>query len=155
MNYNNLINSYFSSLGPWTTSHCISKSEILSFQKSKGFILPQEFIDFYIQFNGVGLARPGEKVEWIFVPIEDIPAFAENHLKWMRPHHPDLASKFFPFINFLDSGDCFGYLFDEDQKALPGLYVFEHECYIPVKNCPVTEFLICYLSGIEDFLKVV
>lgn len=101
---------------------------IHSLTEQTGFPITAEFREFYNQINGFGVAADGQKTSWLLVPVERIEATIARARAGFEETHPELAKRFFPFIDW-DSGDYSGYFTAEDGSLLPGLYDFDHETY--------------------------
>ena len=121
-----------------------------------GVAFPDEFIALYRVFDGIGIRNDdhGEEVLWFFQPLAQLQEFVATTRGWFRETHPELAARFFPFLDWAN-GDGMGYLTDESGSVLPGLFTFEHECYEFDEEQEPDEFLVSIPVTIEQFLDAV
>lgn len=125
---------------------------IRAFEKSSaGHTLPEEFHSLYQQFDGYG-NESGDGIDWFFVPLELLPEHVAGVRGWLQETHPDLASRFVPFVDW-GSGDASGYLFTESGALEPGIYMFEHESYESDAGQDWNEFLFPVDEDLRDFLN--
>lgn len=119
-----------------------------------GINLPDEFREFYMTSNGFGVATDDNPNDacWLFRPLEDLPNFIDSVRSSFSETHPDLASRFFPFIDW-DNGDGMGYLTETTDIILPGLFCFEHESYAYSADQDPDEFISVIPVTIEEFLS--
>ena len=129
-----------------------SDATILTMAEQTGIPLTDEFREFYSQINGFGVTADGEKISWLIVPIERIAATIANARDWFEETHPDLASRYFPFIDW-DSGDYTGYLVSERGSLLPDLYDFDHEDYEFDEDQSSAEILTKGDASVLEFLN--
>lgn len=132
-----------------------SKSAIKTLEKSLKLNLVEEFRSLYEQCNGFGLTCDDEpdRIWWFFRPLEQIEEFADGTRSWFAETHPELAARFFPFIDW-GNGDGMGYLIGDDDATQPGLYCFEHENYGFDEDDDPEEFIIKWNNSIYELLTV-
>jgi hypothetical protein len=124
-------------------------ANIKSLESSIGFQLPAEFHSLYLTYDGVGVCADPGKIYWRFQPLAEIPGFIESVRDWFKETHPDVAGRFFPFIDW-SSGDFSGYLLSPSGTILPGLYDFDHEEYEFDEAQEVAKFISSSYLSIED-----
>lgn len=131
----------------------VAEKDLRSMEKRLGFQFPTELREFYSDLNGFGVrsAVSPDEVYWFIRPLEELPDFAETIRHWFQETHPDIASRFFPFVDWAN-GDGIGYLVDSTGEVLPGLVSFEHESYDFDEDQEVEEFLTTVPISIEEFL---
>lgn len=131
----------------------VSAEELDQMAGRLGINLPDEFCDLYMATNGFGIATDDEPddIWWLFHPLDDLPNFIDSMRDWFADTHPDVASRFFPFIDFAN-GDSMGYLTETVGSILPGLFCFEHESYEHDEDQDVDEFLSSIPVTIEELL---
>jgi len=121
-------------------------------QQTLGIEMPEEFRSLYCQCDGFGLDQTDGGQEWWFChPITQIPEFVTQTGSWFRKTHPDSASRFFPFIDW-SNGDGMGYLLNENNEMLDGLYCFEHENYEFEEDQDSEEFIVKWNNSIYELL---
>ena len=114
---------------------------------------PDEFVELYSVCNGSGIRSPGASDAcWFFRPAEEIIDFTEQLRGWFSKTHGKFASRFVPFIDFMN-GDGIGYGLDADRSVIDGLICFEHERYRFDADQDVNEFLVHKPASIADFLN--
>jgi len=120
-----------------------------------GIALPEEFRDFYRTFNGYGVAPDNDPSDvcWLIQPLEKLPDFIDFTRSSFDGTHPDVAARFFPFIDWAN-GDGMGYLTETAGIVLPGLFCFEHESYEYDANQDPDEFIAAIPVTIEEFLSL-
>ena len=117
---------------------------------SLGIKVPQEFVDLYSVHNGIGFVNP-DMTWWLFRPLEHLAEFIPQTSDWFRKNHDELASRFFPFIDW-GNGDGTGYLLNEHRKLLAGLYHFNTGAYdFDDDEQDSAEFLNLEYESIEQF----
>ncbi|PQO46977.1 SMI1/KNR4 family protein [Blastopirellula marina] len=130
-----------------------SAEAIEAAEKQLGISLPEELRDFYLCFNGVGMAGEDESDEPRFIrPVEMLPAFINESRSSFAGTHSELASRFLPFIDW-DNGDATGYLLQQDGTLFPGLVTFEHETYHYDATQDAEEFMTPGPDSLADFLS--
>ncbi len=132
-----------------------SEAELNDLAQAIGFQFPSEFRELYRCHNGVGVSHTHDpdKIYWSFVPLSEIPELISNARDWFQKTHPDLAARFFPFIDW-SSGDYTGYLLAPDRSLLAGLYDFEHEEYQFDESQQSDEFMMMFYSSIAESLTL-
>ena len=138
------------------TNPGVAEEDLGLMERRLGFQFPAELRGFYSTFNGFGVQSsdsPGS-VYWFIRPLEELPEFAETIRHWFQETHPDIAARYFPFVDWAN-GDGIGYLVDSEGQVLPGLYGFEHESYSFDEEQGAEEFLIEVPISIEEFLNSV
>ena len=110
-----------------------------------------EMRGFYELIDGFGVEPSPDGVSWFVTPIAKLPELIEHCRSWFRDTHPDLANRFFPFIDW-DCGDYSGFLLSEDGTLLEGLYTFEHEDYEFEEGQDGSVFLYTIYATIEELL---
>ena len=129
-----------------------SVAEIDELQQNFGFQLPDEFRSLYLQCDGFGQTYETEdEVWWFFHRVEQIPDFARETRNWFVESHPDIANRFFPFIDW-SNGDRMGYVLDEKGELLDGLFCFEHENYEFDEEQDSEEFIVKWNNSILELL---
>ena len=94
-----------------------------------GVSIPDDLRSFYLCYNGIGLAGGDEPdTPRLILPVEDLPDFIAQGRSRFSDMHPDLASRFLPFLDW-ENGDVMGYLFQKDGALYPFLVTFMHEQY--------------------------
>lgn len=134
----------------------VTDEELRLMENRLGFQFPVEMREFYSTFNGFGVQSansPGE-VYWFFRPLEELPEFTENIRQWFQETHADIASRYFPFVDWAN-GDGIGYLVNSTGEVLPGLVSFEHESYDFDEDQDAEEFLTTVPISLEEFLNSV
>jgi len=116
-----------------------------------GPALSGEMRSFYHQIDGFGIEPTPNGVSWFVTPIAQLPELIEDCRSWFRDTHPDLAVRFFPFIDWI-SGDYTGYLLSEKGSLLNGLYTFEHELYRFDAEQDSSEFILTVYDTIRELL---
>jgi hypothetical protein len=127
-------------------------ADITALEASLGIELPVEFHELYRTYDGVGVSADSGQIYWMFRSLTEIPKFMEESRDWFQETHPEIARRFFPFIDW-SSGDATGYLLSQSGGLLPGLYDFEHEAYEFDESQDETTFLSSLHNTIEDFLS--
>ena len=129
------------------------EEDIAQLDRDIGLALPSEFKELYRAHNGVGVvheSEPGKPI-WTFVPTSDLASLMKGARSWFEEFHPDLASRFFPFIDW-DCGDYTGYVVSPGGGLLEGLFTFSHELYQFRPDQAPETFLSRNYSCIKDFL---
>lgn len=134
-----------------TLGHPATPEAIEAFEKSVGHTMPEEFHDLYQQFNGYGTAGEDD-VDWFFLPLDLLPEHVAGIREWFRDTHPDIASRFVPFVDW-GNGDASGYLFSESGEVEPGIYMFEHESCDFEKEQDWREFLFPVDENLRSFIN--
>lgn len=129
-----------------------SLDHLLAFRKLFGPAASMELQNFYEQIDGFGIEGTNHKTSWFLVPIEKLPELDKAGKDWFQETHPDLAKRFFPFIDW-DCGDYSGYLLSEEGKRLNGIFTFEHEEYEFDKGQDDSEFLYSVFDSLEELLS--
>ena len=124
-------------------------ADITALESSFGFQLPTEFHELYLTYDGVGVSADSGQIYWMFRSLAQIPKFMEETRDWFQETHPEVARRFFPFIDW-SSGDSTGYLLSQSGELLPGLYDFEHEDYEFDASQDESAFLSSFYTTIED-----
>ncbi len=129
-------------------------ADIETTARKLGIDFPREFRSLYSVFNGVGLCSPDrpEEIEWTFQPLENLPGFAEVARAWFAKTHPEVAKRFFPFIDWGD-GDSMGYLTNNKGKVMKGIRWFQHESYEWDEDQDPDEFLELTNHSIQSYLR--
>ncbi len=118
-----------------------STSSIAAAEAKIGLSIPEELRDFYLCYNGIGLAADDEPdTPRLIQPIEDLPDFIAQCRSWFSETHPDFASRFFPFLDW-ENGDVMGFMFQQDGTLHPFLVTFMHEQYNFSASQNAEEFL--------------
>jgi hypothetical protein len=133
-----------------------AESDLAALEARLGIQFPAEFRSLYSTFNGFGVRSvdsPGD-VYWFTRPLEELPEFVEAIRHSFRETHPELAARFYPFIDWAN-GDGLGYLAGDDGRILPGLYSFQHESYDCDADQDTDEFLMHAPVSLEKFLTSV
>ncbi len=126
--------------------------EIQSLEELVGITFPSEFHDLYSTFNGVGVVGKTGKTYWTFTPLDKIPEFIASTREFFQDTHPDLAKRFFPFIDWSD-GDASGYMLSPSRDLLPSLFDFQHDDYEFEETQDDSEFLVVAYRDIKDFIQ--
>lgn len=129
-----------------------AQEDIARLEETIGLKMPSEFKDLYSAVNGFG-SHSGRD-DWFLVPVEHIPQVMQLARNWFSETHPELAARFFPFIDW-SCGDYTGYLVSESGMLEKGLHTFGHEEYEFDASQESDVFL--YPSGfasIEDFIRI-
>lgn len=129
----------------------VETKAIIDAEEMLGLKLPQELFELYGVCNGFGVKWENCETDWNFVPISRILEFTIECRGWFSSTHPDTASRFLPFYD-MGSGDCLGYLFNQDQ-SVSGLYEFSHELYEFSQKQDPKEFLFLTAETINQFLR--
>lgn len=128
-----------------------SIGELAILQSLFGAAMSEEIRTFYEQINGFGIkVKPGH-TSWFVTPIACLPELIRDCRNWFHDTHPDLAERFFPFINW-GCGDYSGILLTEDGIPLSGLFDFEHENYAFDQDQKGSEFLFSVYKSLEELL---
>ena len=127
----------------------VSETKIDSLFDQFGFQPPQEFRDLYTVINGVAHNQT-DVHGWWFRPLDSLTEFAESCRLWFEDH-PDLASRYFPFIDF-GNGESAGYLLDNDGALLGGLFIHNTGAYDYDEDQEWAEFLMPACDTIEAYI---
>jgi hypothetical protein len=129
-----------------------STTDLQSFKNLFGPAASAELSGFYEQMDGFGIEETPGVPSWFISPIEKLPELIKQSRKWMKETHPDLAERFFPFVDW-NCGDYSGYLLSGDGTLLDGIFTFEHEEYKSEKGQDVPEFMYSLNGSLEEFLS--
>jgi hypothetical protein len=129
-----------------------TSDEIDSLQKLIGIKLPDEFRDLYLAINGFGVVGKSAEIYWSFIPLDKILGFIASTREFFQDTHPDVAKRFFPFIDWSD-GDASGYMISPSDRLLPSLFDFQHDDYEFEETQEGSEFLVTATRNIKDFIK--
>lgn len=134
----------------------VAEINIKALENRLGFRFPTELREFYSDLNGFGVrsAASPDEVYWFVRPLEELPEFAETIRHWFQETHPDIAGRFFPFVDWAN-GDGIGYLVSSTGEVMPGLVSFEHESYDFDEGQDYEEFLTTVPISLEEFLNSV
>ena len=130
---------------------CPPTSVVLQAFRNNDFAWPAEFVDIYQCHNGFGYILKGDKIHWLFVPMDQLSDFHVTATSLLRETHPDIARAFHPFIDW-QSGDYIGYLNNEGALRSQ-LYQFDHELYAFSADQPWQEFLLPSFASIRGYLE--
>ena len=128
-----------------------SKADIMACFSSQNFSPPEEFIDVYTAFDGLGISSSVYGNLWMLVPLSQFSRCQRDARNWFSDDYPDLAQRFFPFIDW-SNGDYSGYLLSSEGVLLPGIYDFSHEEYEPSDKIDENEVLESVYDSIYEFL---
>ncbi len=121
---------------------------------SLGFPRVEEFESFYRSVDGYGSKwNVDDEDSWLFVPVDQLPTAVKHGRDWFLKTHPDIAERFFAFINW-GNGDYSGYLLDETGGCDGRIYTFEHEMFEFDEKQDWRDFLDSYYDSILDFLSM-
>jgi len=101
----------------------VPEKEIDSFETKIGLPLSEEFRHFYQSQNGFGLIQPDGKVDWIFVPLKDIPKLTAKTEKWLGEFDPELQGRTLAFVDW-DEFESAGILYSPDGTPSTMIYGF-------------------------------
>ena len=116
-----------------------------------GSAMSEEMRGFYEQMDGFGVESVADGTYWFVTPIAKLPELIEHCRNWFRDTHPDLANRFFPFIDW-NCGDYSGFLLSVEKSPLDGLFTFEHEEYNFEKGQDSSAFILSVYNTIEELL---
>ena len=95
----------------------VSNAQLDELEVRIGLPLPPGFREFYGKQNGFGLRQENGSIDWVFVPIEDIPALTGKSREWIQEIHPELAPQILAFVDW-DDGVSAGFVFSESVAPL-------------------------------------
>ena len=124
-------------------------SQIQSIVSRLGFDTPEEFLELYSTFNGVGHKQGENELDW-FKQLSSLEEFGESCRMWMEEHE-EVSMRYFPFIDF-NNGESAGYMHDENGNRLDGVFFHYTGAYEYDEDQPWTEFIVRETQSIEDFL---
>lgn len=101
----------------------VAETEIEEFEDRIELQLPRELRHFYQSQNGFGMIQPDGKVDWIFVPIQDIPRLTAKTNDWMRSVYPELNGRVLAFIDW-DDEETAGILYSETGSPTEKIFGF-------------------------------
>lgn len=101
----------------------LPKGELELFEAKIGLPLSEEFRQFYQSQNGFGLIQHDGKVDWVFVPLKDIPNLTAKTEKWVGEFDPDLQGRILAFIDW-DKFESAGILYSAEGKPSTMIYGF-------------------------------
>jgi hypothetical protein len=128
-----------------------SEKNIADIEDKLGIQFPKEFKDVYRNHNGFGFTNKEQILTWSILPLNDLPSLFDKMHFWFGDEFPDVASRFFPFFDWLDGG-AFGYLVSKSGNLEPFLYSFHPEQLNPDFDWDDPRPLIQECHSIEDFL---
>ena len=137
------------------TGNGASPESITKIGNELGLVFPEEFASLYQTFNGIGVSSEhDDDIWWLFCPLEQLPEFGMSIRDSFSEYHPNIAERFFPFIDWAN-GVGTGYLLDEGGRVFAGMYTFEHEALDYDEDQDPEEFLTSLPVSIEEFLSSV
>jgi hypothetical protein len=145
-NWKSLVASFFRNSDPegefrHLTGPPASNAALATVEARIGVSIPEELRSLYLLYNGIGMQADGEAdTPRLIRPIEDLPDFMAECRSTFSDTHPDAASRFFPFLDWIN-GDVMGYMLQEDGKFCPFLVTFMHELYRHSASQDIDEFL--------------
>lgn len=117
-----------------------------------GFVPPEEFVNLYLTYNGVGSTSIDSRDEvcWWFRRLEDLSDFMKTNRLWLNDHE-EVATRYFPFVDF-GNGDSAGYLKTIGNGFENGIFTLECSAYEYDPDQEVDEFLKLTDATIEKFV---
>lgn len=101
----------------------VPRTEIDSLEAKIGLPLSEEFRQFYQSQNGFGLIQPDGKIDWVFVPLKDIPKLTAKTEKWIGEFDPELQGRILAFVDW-DEFESAGILYSSEGKPSTMIYGF-------------------------------
>ena len=101
----------------------VSDHELDELEEKIGVPLPTEFRQFYGTQNGFGMKQEDGTIDWVFVPVADIPALTSKSQEWMLEKHPEIADRIICFVDWHED-ESVGFLLSEAGAPLRGVYSF-------------------------------
>ena len=153
-NWKSIVESFFRNSDPegeyrHVTGPPASNAALSTVEARIGVSIPEELRSLYLLYNGFGMQHDDEP-GWVIPSLEDLPDFMEKWRLAFSETHPDSASRFFPYFDWVN-GDATGYMLQDDGKYYPFLVTFMHELYRYSASQDIDEFLE---RGPENFVAL-